>query len=159
VATGSDKNYVDSTLLAAVLDWLLRRRDGDPSAKFSLTLIKFDNPALLGQAYGAPRAARVLDHFGLTIVGALRSGDLVTRVLTTFWVLTQSGNIQLLLDRLSGVIAGGAEDGLDMLKYSVRSYNFPNPLASAMSGAELLSALEKNTLLRPDYMIEGGCRT
>ena len=155
MAVGSEKNYVDRTLLAAVLDWLLRRRTDDPSARFSLTLIKFENPSRLGEEYGAQRASRLLDQFGLTVVGALRMGDLVTRMLSTFWVLTPTSNIDTLLARLRSVIADGAEDGLKMLDYSVRSYDFPNALANDMNGADLLVALEMGSLLRPDHYIDG----
>jgi GGDEF domain-containing protein len=152
---GSKGNYVDWEFLTGLVGWVLHRRADDMGAQFALTFIDFHNPYLLGEAYGAQRAAHLLDDFGISIVNSLRSGDMVARYVSTFCVLTPTGNIDLLLERLRGIIATSTANGLDFVDYSVRSYIFPCDLPEDLKGETLLGSLSReNTLLPPHLKIE-----
>jgi hypothetical protein len=117
--------YVTFAELTPVLDWLTCQRPESVHAHFGMFRVGFENPQVLGSAFGASDAMRRLNQFGSMLASTFRRTDMVARDLTDFWIVTPECNADIVGCRLCE-IAGGVKDfGLDVVDCSVGAYLFP----------------------------------
>ena len=117
--------YVSFEELSPVLEWLTCQRPETVYAHFSLFRVGFENPQVLGSTFGAADAMRRLNHFGNMLAATVRLTDLVARDLSVFWILTPECNADLVGSRLSDIVNGVQNFGLDVVDCSVGAYLLP----------------------------------
>ena len=144
--------YILIDELFAILGWLNSQRPGGADSHFGLFLVTFEDPQVLGTTFGAPDAVRRLDKFGKTVASGLRRGDLVTRYVADFWILTPECNSEMVGCRLSEIAAKVKELGLDIVHCKISAYVFP--LSHAEPPVNSLTALDSLKNLPPTYKFD-----
>jgi len=131
------------------LEWLLavtRRYSG--RLEFGLAHIDFENPEVLGDAYGAKQASHKLDEVLRSLRKAIRKTDLVARDGTDFWILLpHAPDEEKLVDRIREIVEIASQGGLQIVERDLSIFPFPSDtseLGADFTAIEFLAHLKKN---------------
>jgi hypothetical protein len=143
--------YTSIDDLFIVLEWLMSQRPDSAYSRFSLFLVAFDNPQVLGSTFGAPDAAHRLNQFGKTVASGVRHTDLVARNHSDFWILAPECNADMVGCRLCEIAEKVKDFGLDVVQCSIGAYVFPLPYGDVTKARMLIDTLKK---LPPAYKFD-----
>ncbi len=131
------------------LEWLLavtRRYSG--RLEFGLAHIDFENPRVLGDAYGAKQASHKLDEVLQLLRKAVRKTDLVARDGTDFWILLpHAADEEKLVDRIREIVELTSQSGLQIVERDVSIFSFPkgvSELSPELNATQFLAHLKRN---------------
>lgn len=131
------------------LEWLLavtRRHSG--GMQFGLAHVNYETPRLLGETYGAQRAAQKLDEVSHSLRNAFRKSDLVARDGADFWILVPFAPAEeKLVDKIKYIVETASQGGLQIVDRDISIFLLPNDAADVdanSSALEFLSYLKKN---------------
>ncbi len=131
------------------LEWLLavtKRHSG--GLQFGLAHINFETPKILGETYGAQKAAQKLDEVSHSLRKAFRKTDLVARDGTDFWILVPfTPAEEKLVDKIKYIIEAASQSGLHIVERDISIFLLPNDAATmdtSGSAVEFLAYLKKN---------------
>lgn len=131
------------------LEWLLavtRRHSG--GMQFGLAHVNYETPRLLGETYGAQRAAQKLDEVSHSLRNAFRKSDLVARDGADFWILVPFAPAEeKLVDKIKYIVETASQGGLQIVDRDISIFLLPNDAAEVdanSSALEFLSYLKKN---------------
>ncbi len=131
------------------LEWLLavtRRHAG--GMQFGLAHVNYETPSLLGETYGAKRAAQKLDEVSHSLRSAFRKSDLVARDGADFWILVPFAPAEeKLVDKIKYIVETASQGGLQIVERDISIFLLPNDAADVdanSSALEFLSYLKKN---------------
>lgn len=131
------------------LEWLLavtKRHSG--GLQFGLAHINFETPKILGETYGAQKAAQKLDEVSHSLRKAFRKTDLVARDGTDFWILVPfTPAEEKLVDKIKYIIEAASQSGLHIVERDISIFLLPNDAATldtSGTAVEFLAYLKKN---------------
>lgn len=131
------------------LEWLLavtKRYSG--GLQFGLAHINFETSRILGEAYGAQKAAQKLDEVAHSLRRSFRKTDLVSREGADFWILLPFAPAEeKLLDKIKYIVDTASESGLQIVERDISIFLLPNDAAKLDASAtalEFLAYLKKN---------------
>ncbi len=131
------------------LEWLLavtRRHSG--GMQFGLAHVNYETPRLLGETYGAQRAAQKLDEVSHSLRKAFRRSDLVARDGADFWILVPFAPAEeKLVDKIKYIVETASQGGLQIVERDISIFLLPNDAADVdanSSALEFLAYLKKN---------------
>ncbi len=135
--------------LKTILEWLMGLQERNPSAlKFGLVHVCFHNTKILGEAYGAPNAAKMLKELARKLRLSFRKTDLVARDRADFWILVPYTSPETVTEKIATLIKLASEDGLKIVDRDVAVFSIPDlDLVQSMafkSAGEFLEYLKKN---------------
>lgn len=131
------------------LEWLLAVTQRYPGhLQFGLAHIDFENPRLLGEAYGAQKASQKLDEVSLFLRRACRKTDLVMRDGCDFWVLIPytPANEQV-VDKIKYIIDTVSRGGLQIVERDISFFSLPMEslvVGADSSAQDVLAHLKEN---------------
>jgi GGDEF domain-containing protein len=131
------------------LEWLIavskRHSNG---LHFGLAHINYETPKILGETYGAQRAAQKLDEVSHSLRRAFRKSDLVARDGADFWILVPfTPAEEKLVDKIRYIIDTASQGGLQIVERDISIFLLPNDAADLEeknSALEFLTYLKKN---------------
>ncbi len=131
------------------LEWLLevtkRHSDG---LQFGLAHINYETPKVLGETYGAQKAAQKLDEVSHSLRKVFRKTDLVARDGADFWILVPfTPAEEKLVDKIKYIIETASLSGLHIVERDISFFVLPNDaakLGANSSALEFLEYLKKN---------------
>lgn len=133
----------------SVLEWLLAvtgRYSG--GLHFGLAHIDYETPKVLGETYGAQKAAQKLDEVSHMLRKAFRKTDLVARNGADFWILLPfSPAEEKLVDKIKYIIDAASQSGLQIVERDISIFQLPIKLEGEANGLpplEFLAYLKKN---------------
>lgn len=141
------------------LEWLLavtKRYSGQ--LRFGLAHINYDNPRILGEAYGAKSASLKLDEALHTLHKAFRKTDLVARNGTDIWILVPyAPDEEKLADKIKYIVDTASESGLEIVERDLSIFSLPHASMAECtdcSAPEFLNYLKQNhaTLAHKELM-------
>lgn len=131
------------------LEWLLavtKRHAG--GLQFGLAHINYETPKILGETYGAQKAAQKLDEVSRSLRKAFRKTDLVARDGTDFWILVPfTPAEEKLVDKIKYIIETASHGGLQIVERDISIFLLPNDAAeqdASCSAVKFLAYLKKN---------------
>ncbi len=135
--------------LKTILEWLMGLQERNPSAlQFGLIHVCFHNAEILGKAYGAPDAAKMLKELARKLRLSFRKTDLVARDRADFWVLVPYTSPETVTEKISILIKLASEDGLKIVDRDVAVFSMPDLDAVNgtvfQSASDFLEHLKKN---------------
>lgn len=136
--------------LHTILDWLIHVQDRHPdSLKFGIVHVCFHDPAKLGNAYGAPEAAHLLDGLLDAMQKAFRKTDIIARDGTDFWLLVPYTSPDTVVEKAQRLVEIASENGLNIVDRDIAVFSLPDPefirdIGGAGSPAEFLAHLKKH---------------
>lgn len=135
--------------LNTILGWLLGLQERNPEAlNFGLIHVCFHDKQILGSAYGAQDASKMLNQFARKLRLSFRKTDLVARDGGDFWVLVPYTSPNTVTEKVATLIKIASEDGLDIVDRDVAVFSMPDPAIIGNfdfpSVAEFLAHLKKN---------------
>lgn len=131
------------------LEWLLAVTKRHSSGmQFGLAHINYETPKILGETYGAQKAAQKLDEVSHSLRKAFRKTDLVARDGADFWILVPfTPAEEKLVDKIKYIIETASQGGLQIVERDISIFLLPNDAANLdanSSALEFLSYLKKN---------------
>ncbi len=142
------------------LEWLLavtKRHTG--GMQFGLAHINYETPKVLGETFGAQRAAQKLDDVSHSLRRSFRKSDLVARDGADFWILVPFAPAEeKLVDKIRYIIDTASQGGLQIVERDISIFLLPNDAAevdASTSATEFLTYLKKNhiTLARHELSL------
>lgn len=131
------------------LEWLLavtRRHAG--GLQFGLAHINFETSKILGETYGAQKAAQKLDEVSHSLRKAFRKSDLVVRNGVDFWILLPFAPAEeKLVDKIKYIVDTASQSGLQIVERDISIFLLPIDMADLdenSTGLEFLTYLKKN---------------
>lgn len=131
------------------LEWLMavaKRYAGQ--LQFALAHIDYVNARVLGETYGAQKAAQKLDDVAHALRKAFRKTDLVARDGVDFWILLPyTPADETLSDRLTYIIETASQSGLQIVDRDISIFALPYDeieMSSEGSALEFLQYLKQN---------------
>jgi hypothetical protein len=145
----SHKNVATHEKFLFTLEWLLAVTERYAGClQFGLFHINFENPRILGEAYGAQKASHKLDEALHSLQKAFRKTDLVSRDGVDFWILAPyTPADEKLADKIKHIIEMASESGLQIVERDLSIFSLPNDAAAPgpdSSALEFLAYLKKN---------------
>lgn len=131
------------------LEWMLEvtKRYSD-HFQFGLAYINFQNPKILGEAYGAQKASQKLDEISRTLRKAFRKTDLVARDVADFWILVPySPPDENLVDKIKYIVETASQSGLQVVERDISIFSLSRDiikLCGNCSVPEFLAYVKKN---------------
>jgi hypothetical protein len=135
--------------LKTILEWILGLQERVPGAlQFGLIHVCFHNTEILGQAYGAPDAAKMLKELARKLRLSFRKTDLVARDCADFWVLVPYTSPATVTEKIALLVKIASEDGLNIVDRDVAVFSMPDPVLTQgmafQDVSQLLEHLKKN---------------
>lgn len=131
------------------LEWLLavtKRYSG--GLQFGLAHINYETSRVLGETYGAQKAAQKLDEVSHSLRRAFRKTDLVAREGADFWILVPfAQSEEKLVDKIKYIVETASQSGLHIVERDISIFLLPNDAAKLdadSSALEFLDYLKKN---------------
>lgn len=131
------------------LDWLLAvttRYSGQ--LRFGLAHIDYENPRVLGDAYGAKSASQKLDEILHILRKNFRKADLVARHGTDIWILVPyAPDEEKLGDKIKYIIDTASQAGLEIVERNLSFFSLPHESmqhCANCSAPEFLDYLKRN---------------
>ncbi|ADE12503.1 diguanylate cyclase domain-containing protein [Sideroxydans lithotrophicus] len=130
------------------LEWLLavtKRHAG--GLQFGLAHINYESPKILGETYGAQKAAQKLDEVSHSLRKAFRKSDLVARDGGDFWILVPFAPAEKLVDKIRYIIETASQSGLQIVERDISIFLLPNDAAQLgenVTAQEFLAYLKMN---------------
>lgn len=131
------------------LEWLLevtKRHSG--GLQFGLAHVNYESPKVLGETYGAQKAAQKLDEVSRSLRRAFRKTDLVARDGADFWILVPfTPAEEKLVDKIRYIIDTASQSGLQIVERDISIFLLPNDAAKLgenSTALEFLAYLKKN---------------
>ena len=131
------------------LEWLLAMiRRYSASLQFGLAHINYEDPHILGEAYGAREASQKLDEVLHKLRKDFRKTDLLTRNGTDIWILVPyAPNEEKLADKIAYIVDKASQSGLDIVERDLSIFSFPDDSMQSCSDCpaqEFLDYLKQN---------------
>ena len=131
------------------LEWLLavtQRYSGE--LQFGLAHINYETSRVLGETYGAQKAAQKLDEVSHSLRRAFRKTDLVARDGADFWILVPfAPSEEKLVDKIKYIIDSASQSGLQIVERDISIFVLPNHAAeldASSTALEFLDYLKRN---------------
>lgn len=131
------------------LNWLLavtKRHFGN--LQFCLAHIKYENPGVLGETFGAQKASQKLDEVSHFLRKTFRKTDLVARDGGDFWILVPyAPPEEKLVDKIKYIIETASQGGLQIVERDISIFPLSRDTVvhcEDCSALEFLSYLKKN---------------
>lgn len=126
------------------LEWLLavtKRYSG--GLQFGLAHINYETSRILGETYGAQKAAQKLDEVSHSLRRAFRKTDLVAREGADFWILLPfAPSEEKLLDKIKYIIETASVSGLQIVERDISIFVLPNDAAKLDANSTALEFLD-----------------
>jgi GGDEF domain-containing protein len=127
--------------LTTVLEWLMELQERHPEAlRFGLIHVCFHDASLLGKAYGAQDASKMLTELAQKLRLSFRKSDIVARDHADFWILAPYTSPETVTEKVALLVKIASADGLDIVDRDVAVFSMPNP--EVMQGMAFKSASE-----------------
>jgi GGDEF domain-containing protein len=131
------------------LEWLLAVvRRYSAQLRFALIHIDYNNPRMLGEAYGAKNASQKLDEVMHALRQAFRKTDLVARDKTDIWILfPYAPDEEKLVDKIKYIIDTASQSGLEIVERDLSIFSLPHQSmesCKACTAPEFLNYLKAN---------------
>jgi GGDEF domain-containing protein len=145
----SQEDFAARDKFLYTLEWLLavtKRYSG--ALHFGLAHINYETSKILGETYGAQKAAQKLDEISHTLRKAFRKTDLVARDGADFWILVPfTPAEEKLVDKIAYIIETASQSGLQIVEHDISIFLLPSAAAKVdenCSALEFLAYLKKN---------------
>ncbi len=131
------------------LEWMLEvTKRYSEQFQFGLAYINFQQPRILGEAYGAQQASKKLDEISRTLRKAFRKTDLVARDVADFWILVPySPPDESLADKIKYIVEAASQTGLQIVERDISIFSLSSDmieLCKDCSVSEFLAYIKKN---------------
>jgi len=138
--------------LKTILEWLMGLQARNPGAmQFSLIHVCFHNTEILGRAYGAPDAAKMLQELARKLRLSFRKTDLIARECADFWLLVPYTAPETVTEKIALLVKIASEDGLNIVDRDVAVFSLPDPVVmqgmTFETAEQFLDHLKKNRLI------------
>lgn len=132
-----------------ILGWLMGLQERKPqSLDFGIIHVCFHDKEVLGAAYGAQDASKMLNELARKLRLSFRKTDLVARDGADFWILVPFTSPDTVTEKIATLIKVASDDGLDIVDRDVAAFSMPDPeVISSMalkSATEFLAHLKQN---------------
>ena len=145
----SQEDFAARDKFLYTLEWLLavtKRHTG--ALHFGLAHINYETSKILGETFGAQKAAHKLDEISHSLRKAFRKTDLVARDGADFWILVPfSPAEEKLVDKITYIIGTASQSGLQIVERDISVFLLPNAAAKMdenCTALEFLAYLKKN---------------
>ena len=145
----SQEDFAARDKFLYTLEWLLavtKRYSG--ALHFGLAHINYETAKVLGETYGAQKAAQKLDEISHSLRKAFRKTDLVARDGADFWILVPFRPAEeKLVDKIKYIIDTASQSGLQIVERDISLFLLPNAAAKLdenCTAPEFLAYLKKN---------------
>ena len=145
----SQEDFAARDRFLYTLEWLLavtKRYSG--VMHFGLANINYETSKILGETYGAQKAAQKLDEISHSLRKAFRNTDLVARDGADFWILVPfTPAEEKLVDKIRYIIDTASQSGLQIVERDISVFLLPNDAAKVdenCTALEFLAYLKKN---------------
>jgi len=145
----SQEDFTARDKFLYTLEWLLavtRRYAG--GLHFGLAHINYETSKILGETYGAQKAAQKLDEVLHTLRKAFRKTDLVARDGADFWILVPfTPSDESLVEKIAYITETASQSGLQIMEHDISFFLLPNAAAQVdenCTALEFLAYLKKN---------------
>ena len=145
----SQEDFAARDKFLYTLEWLLavtKRYSG--VMHFGLAHINYETSKILGETYGAQKAAQKLDEISHSLRKAFRNTDLVARDGADFWILVPfTPAEEKLVDKIKYIIDTASQSGLQIVERDISVFLLPNDAAKVdenCTAQEFLAYLKKN---------------
>ena len=145
----SQEDFAARDKFLYTLEWLLavtKRYSG--ALHFGLAHINYETSKILGETYGAQKAAQKLDEISHSLRKAFRKTDLVARDGADFWILVPfTPAEEKLVDKIKYIVDTASHSGLQIVERDISVFLLPNDSAKVdenCTALEFLAYLKKN---------------
>jgi hypothetical protein len=151
----SQEDFTARDKFLYTLEWLLAVTKRYPGGlHFGLAHINYETSKILGETYGAQKAAHKLDEVLHTLRKAFRKTDLVARDGADLWILVPfTPAEEKLVDKITYIIETASQSGLQIVERDISFFLLPKDAAKVdenCSALEFLAYLKKNHIVLAD---------
>ncbi|MCE1172366.1 MAG: hypothetical protein LWW84_13765 [Azovibrio sp.] len=132
-----------------LLDWLLAVESRYPGhLQFGLAYVDYESPRVLGEAFGARRAAMKLDEVSHSLRRLFRKSDLVARDGSDVWILVPyTPADESLADKIAYIVEAASQGGLQIIERDIVLFSLPletGQVPPGLAARDLLAYLKNN---------------